>query len=172
MTTFATWSAVVEHLDAHAGPATPAQRELAELIGHPLDIATPASVAAAEIEAALSPRIHGYEQPVATEAQARYLEALAGQALAPNMPRLVASAWIDHYLGRRTAHALQEFGLEAGMEVSEHREWVDEATGEIHSYENRRVVSSIGLNGLVYFRGGGGACAWPTNLRRTSPPEP
>ena len=169
MATFATWSDVVAHLEAQAAPATPAQRELAELIGYALDVATPASVAAAEIEAVLSPRIHGHEQPGATESQLKYLEVLAGVP-ATNMPRPVASAWITHYLGGRTARALRELRLEAGMQVVEHRDWVDEATGEIHSFENRRVVSSIGLNGLVYFRGGGGGCAWPSSLRRSSPP--
>jgi hypothetical protein len=44
---------------------------------------------------------------------------------------------------------------------------VDPVTGELHEYVSPpMVISSIGSNGLVYFRGGNGQCGWPSSLSR------
>jgi hypothetical protein len=45
-------------------------------------------------------------------------------------------------------------------------EWTDTATGEVRTYEDELVVSSVGADGLVYFKGGNGPCAHPHRLRR------
>ena len=82
------------------------------------------------------------------------------------MHRTVASAWIDHYLSLQTAQALEALQPRTGDEVHHRHDYIDPATGEEVDLGGTVTVSSIGSNGLVYFRGGNGQCGWPTNLLR------
>ena len=78
----------------------------------------------------------------------------------------VASAWIDYYLILRSVAALEELRLEAGDRVARLHSVTDPTSGEVHEYEDQLTVSSIGADGLVYFKGGNGQCAHPHRLRR------
>jgi hypothetical protein len=42
----------------------------------------------------------------------------------------------------------------------------------LHESLDYRIVSSVGSNGLVYFKGGNGQCGWPANLRRAEGEDP
>lgn len=102
----------------------------------------------------------------ATDRQLDFLEKLGHAHVRPEMHRRVASAWIDYYLSLLTADALESLRLKAGDQVHHEHQYVDPSTGEVTDLGGSVTVSSIGSNGLVYFRGGNGRCGWPTNLRR------
>lgn len=78
----------------------------------------------------------------------------------------VASAWIDYFLTLRSIECLNTLQLAAGDRVLLSREYTDRSTRERHTWEDEVTVSSIGSNGLVYFKGGNGQCAYPHRLRR------
>lgn len=119
----------------------------------------------AVIECWLRPTLYGDTAQAATEKQLRFLSELGHTEVSPTMLRPVASAWIDHYLSLRTADALESLQLKAGDQVHYAVEYVDHVSGEVADIGGVVTVSSIGSNGLVYFRGGNGACGWPTRLR-------
>lgn len=125
----------------------------------------PRAVLTAVIECWLRPTLHGDVPKAATDKQLRFLAELGHRDLSPTMLRPVASAWIDYYLSLRTAEALETLQLKAGDQVHYVVEHMDPMTGEIADVGHTVTVSSIGSNGLVYFRGGNGACGWPTRLR-------
>ena len=95
-----------------------------------------------------------------------FLEELGHPREVAGLSRSVASAWIEHYLSVRAARALEELRLRAGDVVDHEHRHVDPTTGEMHVWFQRQTVSSIGRNGLVYFRGGNAQCGWPSQLHR------
>jgi hypothetical protein len=78
----------------------------------------------------------------------------------------VASAWITYYLALRSIDFLSALRIESGDVVMRRHEWTDAIDGTDRTYENKVIVSSIGADGLVYFKGGNGQCAHPHRLRR------
>lgn len=50
-------------------------------------------------------------------------------------------------------------------------DWTDTTNGQTHTYEDRMVVSSIGADGLVHFKGGNGQFSHPHRLRRPKPDD-
>ena len=166
MATFADWREPVTLLEQRAGPASSTQLALAALTG--LDVRDePFDVAGAMLEDHLRPAIWGIEAVMATDRQRGFLEQLGGDVHRdPAMSRAVASAWIEHYLRLRTIRSLRELMLSAGDAVTKHTTFVEPGTGKTAAHQSLGIVSSIGANGLVYFRGGNGQCAWPSSLTR------
>ncbi|HWB20493.1 MAG TPA: hypothetical protein VG711_09355 [Phycisphaerales bacterium] len=121
-------------------------------------------VAAARIEDAVSAAIlSGLPKP-ATDRQVEFGKAL-GLALSSDSVR-VASAKIDDELYMRNVAAAKTLGLKAGDRVVK-RETI-EVDGNVHMIDREYVVSSIDPNSLrIWFRGGNGQGAWPTQLEKT-----
>lgn len=155
-------------LEEAAGPPTREQIDLAGKVGL-VYAGEPRGVFSEVIEAWLRPTIWQKGPDPATERQLAFLGALGHAHKRQDISRRVASAWIEHYLSLRTASALKELRLVAGDAVSQEHSDIDSMTGEIHVWYQPRTVSSIGENGLVYFRGGNGQCGWPSLLRRPVP---
>lgn len=76
----------------------------------------------------------------------------------------VASAKISDALLAKNMAALAELELKPGDHVvrTEHFD----LEGEAHTVSQDFVVSSIQPNGRVYFKGGNGQGAWPTQLKK------
>lgn len=158
------WHEPVRRLRAAAGQATTKQREIADAVRCPYTN-EPRAVLTAVIECWLMPTLYGDAAQPATEKQLRFLLELGHTEVSPTMLRPVASAWIDHYLSLQTADALESLQLKAGDQVHHVVDHVDLVSGEVADIGGLATVSSIASNGLVYFRGGNGACGWPTRLR-------
>ena len=105
----------------------------------------------------------GLDPPVpSTERQRDYAESL-GVAVRTDTQR-VASAKIADALFERNSEALAALDLVPGDRVV--RTVRFEHDGETHVKEQEFVVSSIHTNGRIYFKGGQGQGAWPTQVRR------
>lgn len=174
--TFVDWIEPVRLLEADLLPATEDQLALASFVGLRLDDDLPRGVAATMLEEAVRPHIAGNSPEATTvdleptERQMAFLNEIAhGEAWtrAP-LNRRSASAWIGHFLAQRTARRLREMQLVRGDRVIKTSTWLNEATGELHDWSQEYEVSSIGANGLVYFRGGNGQCGWASSLTRST----
>jgi len=166
---FASYVEAVEVMRRPIRPATSEQLDLARLTGCDVPPGAPLLIAAACLHSHLDPVIDGGRGPrPASDRQLSFLIALAGQDLADsNLSMRVASAWIDYYLTVRAIKRPEDLELDAGHEVIRSHDWTAH-DGEQHHYEDRMVVSSIGANGLVYFKGGNRQCAYPHRLRQAS----
>lgn len=144
------------------------QLRIAKLLGIDVKGDTEA-VAAARIEDAVSPAISAEEQSrPATDRQIEFGNAL-GLSLAGESLR-VASAKIDEELFRRNAVAVESLGLKAGDCVIKRE--ILEYDGKELVLEREYVVSSIDPNSLrVWFKGGNGQGAWPTQLEKIYDPN-
>jgi hypothetical protein len=140
---------------------------IAELLGVDVGGDTEA-VSAARIEDAVWPAISAGQPPrSATDRQIEFGKAL-GLVLAGDSMR-VASAKIDEELFRRNALAVEALDLSPGDRVIK-RETV-KFEGKEHVLEREYVVSSIDASSLrVWFRGGNGQGAWPTQLEKVGDP--
>jgi len=161
--TYPDWREPVRRLHAVAGPATDELLRVADALGCHHD-REPHGVLSAIVMDWLHPVIHGEHSLLATEKQLAYLELLGHLHPETDMRRSVASAWIDHHLSIRTAQALERLQLASGDRVYVRHDYVSLRTGELTDQGATATVSSIGANGLVYFKGGNGRCAWPTRL--------
>ena len=74
----------------------------------------------------------------------------------------VGSAKIDERLSEINQKALEELDLKSGDRVSVKKTF--EKDGKKHEYEKEYLVSSIGRDQRVYFKGGRGQCAWPSQI--------
>ena len=101
-----------------------------------------------------------YSKPTAK--QIRYAKAL-GIDISNDTFR-VGSGKIDDVLLQHNLEALERLQLKPGDEVVRTR--TVEINGETHTWEEIFVVSSIKPDGLVYFKGGGGKCAFASQLRK------
>lgn len=175
--TFIDWTEPVRLLEAGLLPVADDQMALASFVGLHLDVDLPRGVAAALLEEALRPHIWGtppHTTPAdlePTERQMAFLQEIAHGELWTRsaLSKRSASAWIEHFLAERTARRLREMQLARGDRVIKTSPWVNEATGEHHEWRQEYEVSSIGADGLVFFRGGNGQCAWPSSLTRVTP---
>ena len=171
--TFPEWSEPVRLMEQKVGPVTEGQLTLGTEVGLSLVSDLPRGVAAEMLEEHLRPTIWAElkrEPALATEKQLAFLEKIAD--VKPwkhvTLSRRVASAWIDYYLTVRNVEFLRKLKLRSGDKVARTEAWVDSLTGEIQTFTNDNVVSSIGASGLVYFKGGNGKCAWPSALSRVT----
>src|SRR5690348_13751331 len=120
------------------------------------------------LEEHMQPLIWGREPEVATDRQRAFLIELGSRkADDARLTKRVASAWIGHCLAVRTARCLRHLTLVRGDAVIKRTLWRNPEDGRPHETLDYAVVSSIGANGMVYFRGGNGKCAWPSSLTRT-----
>lgn len=113
-------------------------------------------------------RALGYEEPTpSTDRQRAFAESLSIDVSADS--KRVASARIGDRMWSRNQEAIVTLDLRPGDRVVH---IVSGAVdGEIYSFEREHVVSSIQANGRVFFKGGNGMGAWPTQLRKVDNPE-
>jgi hypothetical protein len=172
LTTHDSWRSAVTAMltSASTSPATKEQVALAGMVGLTLHGDEPRTVVAELLEDHLAPAIHGRHALPASEHQCSLLDDLCGDRGGPDrssLTRRSASAWIRHYLTMSRLGALRELKLERGDVVDDLDRFVD-GEGEVHEMRSRHTVSSIGDDGLVYFKGGNGRCSTPTRLRRVT----
>jgi hypothetical protein len=170
------WREPVRLLEAETGdPATGQQRALAAMTGLALAGSEPRGVVAVMLEEHLRPTIWGVQPERATDRQRNLLSSFGvADAADALLSRRVASAWISHHFAVRTLEHLRRLVLERGDAVIKRSRSRSAADGKLYEHVEYGVVSSIGANGRVYFRGGGGRSAWPSSLERapaTSRPE-
>lgn len=139
------------------------QKELAKLLG--LDISADTfDVAAARLLDAVAIAI-GHEPPQnATERQIVFASSI-GQDVSTNTKR-VASAKIGEALFSKNQDAIAALNLKPGDRVIKISRF--ELNNEFHTFEQEFVISSIQPNGRVFFKGGNGRGAWPTQLKKIS----
>ena len=141
-------------------PCTTLQLELATKLG--VDVAkASAAVAAALIREAVAVAIG---EPAAASPSSERQRAFA-EALGINVhekSRVVASVMIDEALFQRNSEVLAKLKLRPGDKVlKRHRV---EVSGEVHEYTTEAIVSSVQPSLRVFFKGGNGRGAWPSEL--------
>ena len=167
--TYPDWREPVRLLQIATGSATPAQLALAHQVRLILTGREPHNVVAVLLEDHLKPSIWGSTPDSASDRQRAFLQTLgATGAEQPDLSKAVASAWIDHHLSLRTIESLRALRIVTGDKVIKRSIWTDPTTGELHEATYGFTVSSIGRDGLVYFRGGNGKCGWPSSLTRAT----
>jgi hypothetical protein len=168
--TYSDWQEPLRLLELSIGPPTSGQRALANQFGLLLNGNESYGVAGVMLEDRLMPLIwdEGAVSELASERQRNFLRSLGAVSVAQSasLTKRVASAWIDHQLAVRTAEQLRRLRLKAGDAVikrtvsSSHPDDI-----AVHEALEFYYVSSIGADGLVYFKGGNGKCGWPSTLR-------
>lgn len=81
----------------------------------------------------------------------------------------VTSAIIDDLLFERNQARLKELQIKPGDRVIRTDRF--DYAGVIRELEREFVVSSIHPSGRIYFKGGNGQGAWPTQVRKVSPDD-
>lgn len=119
-------------------------------------------VAAARLLDAVAPAI-GHKPSEQSSERQRAFAASLGQNVATDTKR-VASAKIGDALFAKNQEAISFLCLKSGDSVVRMRRF--EFDGEIQTLEQEFVVSSIQPNGRVFFKGGNGQGAWPTELKK------
>lgn len=137
------------------------QEHLAQLLG--VNVATDTfDVAAARLLDRVAAAIgYGPSEPP-SERQIAFAYAL-GQDVTSDTKR-VASAKIGEALFANNQDAIATLNLQPGDHVVRITRFEQE--GELRSFEQEFVVSSIQPNGRVFFKGGNGQGAWPVQLRK------
>jgi hypothetical protein len=167
--TFPTWHEPVRLLEENTGPATNQQRDLARTVGLTLVGTEPRGVAAVLLEEHLQPLIRGRQSERATERQRAFLVELGSRvADDADLTKRAASAWIEHHLALRSIEYLKRLALARDDVVIKRTRWRHSETGRLCETLDYAIVSSIGANGMVYFRGGNGKCGWPSSLARAA----
>lgn len=142
--------------------ATEEQLRVGSALG--LDLAGDSeSTAAARILDAVSVAIGERSGPQpATQKQIDFAQSLGLDASEDALR--VASARIDEESCRRNLEALERLNLAPGDRVVKRTAVV--INGERHEYTQEYIVSSIRHNTRVFFKGGNGQGAWPTQLKK------
>lgn len=137
------------------------QLELAGLLN--IDISTDTfDVAAARLLDCVAPAI-GYEPSEQSSDRQRSFAESLGQDVSTDSKR-VASAKIGEALLSKNLGAIASLNLQPGDRVIRITQF--EYGGELRSLEQEFIVSSIQPNGRVFFKGGNGQGAWPTQLKK------
>ncbi|MEG4507026.1 hypothetical protein QUA81_25545 [Microcoleus sp. F6_B4] len=76
----------------------------------------------------------------------------------------MASAKIGEALFSKNQDAIAALNLKPGDRVIKISRF--ELNNEFHTFEQEFVISSIQPNGRVFFKGGNGRGAWPTQLKK------
>ncbi len=142
-------------------PVSEAQIELAGRVG--VDVGGDSfDVAAARLLDAVALAL-GYEPAApSSERQRSFAESLGCDV--SNDSKRIASARIGDALFGKNQEAIANLGLKPGDRVIRVHQF--EFDGELRTLEQEYVISSIQTNGRVFFKGGNGQGAWPTQLRR------
>jgi hypothetical protein len=144
------------------GSPTDFQSRLAGFLGVDLSRDT-CEVAAARLADAVLPATSPLQTPrVATERQVAFARDLG--IVVDDDSATVCGAKIDAELRRRNLAALRLLNLQPGDTVR--RTTYYTLNGERRSAVRDFIVSSIGRDMRVYFKGGSGEGAWPTQLER------
>lgn len=144
--------------------ATPLQIQIAGQLG--VVVSTDSfRVAAARIMDIVGPAI-GYKAKYSepTPKQVEFARAL-GIDISGESFR-VSSAKIQDKLEEMNLNALEEMQLAPGDRVR--MQQVINYKGQQHVFEQEYIVSSIRHDGLVYFKGANGRCAWATKLEKVN----
>lgn len=150
---FDSWRDAVQVLEEATGPATPEQLELARRTGVEVKSDTPRIIAAAQLRSALAKELYlSADEPVRewTKVQLGILQQATGLSCAPANEE-EGEAWVSHLRLVQRLKSLEEQKPSQG-------DVVHTAAGE------PAVISSIGEDGRVYFKGGRGFGAWPDQL--------
>jgi len=99
---------------------------------------------------------------LATAKQIAFAQALGLQVVGDSLR--VTSAKIDAALRERNLKAIERLGLRPGDHVLKRSAF--EHNGQRHEIVREYTVSSIRPNTRVFFKGGNGQGAWPTELER------
>ena len=140
---------------------SPEQKSLAASLG--IDISGDSyDVAAAKLLDAVAAAV-GFEPPESSSERQRAFASSLGHNVVSDSKR-VASAKIGDALLARNQAAIAALHLRPGDHVvrTEHFE----LEGEMRSISQEFIVSSIQPNGRVFFKGGNGQGAWPTQLTK------
>lgn len=109
----------------------------------------------------------GGESERATDRQRAFLVELGSHvADDAGLTKRTASAWIQHHLALRSIESLRRLTLVRDDAVIKRTCWRHPETERPCETLDYAVVSSIGADGMVYFRGGNGRCGWPSSLTR------
>lgn len=143
------------------------QQELAETLD--IDISgDTANVAAARLYDAVGPAIErGYKAQGATENQVEFAKSIGIDVSADSLR--VAGARIADTLLARNRRQLEELNLKPGDRVQRTTRYTFD--GKSVAYKQDYIVSSIGENCRIYFKGGNGAGAWPSQVEKLEPPR-
>ncbi len=153
-----------------AGLATDAQQALARTVSLTLTGDEPRTVVAALLDDHLQPAIHGTHPKPATDRQRQFLAELGGpQADEPQLNRNIASAWIEHLLTLRTIEAL--IRLQPAKNDAVIARKVTNFEGQTTESLYFHIISSIGADGLIYFKGGNGQCARAGRVTKALPSD-
>lgn len=145
---------------SHRTPSTE-QISLAAAVG--VDVSADTfDIAAARLQDAVASAI-GWEAPEPASDRQKTFASSLGKDVAGDSKR-VASAKIGEALFDNNQAAIASLALKAGDRVIRAERF--EFGGEVQTLEQEFVVSSIQPNGRVFFKGGNGQGAWPTQLRK------
>ena len=100
----------------------------------------------------------------ASDRQRAFAESLG--ASVAGITKRVASARIGELLLAKNLKAIEDMNLKPGDQVVRTQSF--EFQGETRVLEQEFVVSSVQPNGRVFFKGGNGQGAWPTQLRKSA----
>lgn len=141
---------------------TEEQKKIASLLS--IDISTDSQkIASARIREVVEPAINpdvGYRSP--TQSQIELAQKLGLDISGDSL--WVGYAKISEKLDELNQEAMERLQLQPGDWVK-HTHFV-EYEGKHHRMQKKYQVSSIGRDGKVYFKGGNGNCAWPTQLEK------
>lgn len=143
-------------------PATPQQHKLAGLLSVSL-VADSLDTAAARLLDAAAEAL-GFEPAQPSSARQRAFAESLGANVDQDSKR-VASAKIGDLLHELNRNVIIDLDLKPGDRVTRTRRF--EYENEERVFEQEFVVSSIQSNGRVFFKGGNGQGAWPTQLRKS-----
>ena len=147
------WRLAAQQLKEDTSTASDKQKNIAKLAGITLSRHTPRLVAAAQLRLALVKDLHLKVRLDEQEHSRSVIEELwqgARKAPTPTVEE-EAKAWIEHLFMLKRREAILKLRPEPGDVV---------ATRNGDQVE----LSSIGLNGRLYFTGGNGRSAWPDNV--------
>ena len=142
-------------------PISEAQTDLAKLVGVAIG-SDSFDVVAARLLDVVALAI-GHESAESSSDRQRSFAASLGRDVTHDSNR-VASAKIGDTLFAKNQEAIVALALKPGDRVVRVQQF--EFEGELRTLEQEYVVSSIQPNGRVFFKGGNGQGAWPTQLRR------
>jgi hypothetical protein len=148
------WRAASVDIAKAMEPATTIQHKIATLAGVKLQRNLPQLVAAARLQSALGTEIGAPEVSEVREMQEEIIRDLSTRSLRvvpkPQDSR-EAEAWITYLRLKRRQKAIEKLQLSAGDIV------------EVKGNDGQQIaeVSSVGGDGRIHLKGGGGAGAWP-----------
>lgn len=144
-------------------PPSREQHALAQLLK--LDICHDSrDVAAAKLFDAIAVSVGFEPAEPASDRQRDFAQSLG--ASVEGISKRVASARIGEILMAKNLKAIEEMNLKPGDHVVRVQSF--EFQGETRVLEQEFVISSIQPNGRVFFKGGNGQGAWPTQLRKSA----